>query len=479
MTEPAGLTEVLPFYRGSWHHPSVREIVFDKYTGQAVTSVGCSDRGQVGEAVESAVRGQRAATWGPVDRFRALSRASGLLLAQADDVIATIIADSGFTVADATREVERAAQTLLISGEEAKRLVGEVVPFEGAPGVRGRIGYTMFRPVGVVCAITPFNSPLNTLLHKVAPALAAGNSVVVKPALQTPRTADRVLRLLLEAGVPDQLLSFVYGPGHTVGQWLVDDPRPAFYAFTGSTEVGRQVQRGAGLRRTQLEMGSLSSTIICADANIETAAAKVVAAAFRKAGQVCTSVQRLYAERAAVPDLTAALTKIVRTWKAGNPALPDTNVGPVISSGDADRISKWIGEAVDGGASIATGGTRDGNVIVPTVLTDVNQDMLVMSREIFGPVVVLRPFDDLDAAIAEINDTPYGLAAGIFTRDINRALSAAASLHMGSVHINETSSSRVDLMPYTGAKLSGVGREGPRYAMREMSEERLVTIGPG
>lgn len=479
MTQPAQLTEVRPFYGGSWHDAPAAEIVRDKYTDQPVTSVGCSDEGQITDAVESAVRGQQAALWGPVDRFRALSRASELLLAQAEDVIETIVADTGFTLTDATREVERAAQTLLISGEEAKRLVGEVVPLEGAPGVRDRIGYTMFRPVGVVCAITPFNSPVNTLLHKVAPALAAGNSIVIKPAMQTPRTADRVLRLLLEAGVPSELLSVVYGHGPAVGRWLLDDPRPAFYAFTGSTEVGRLVQRGAGLRRTQLEMGSLSSTLVCADAAIEPTAAKIVAAAFRKAGQVCTSVQRLYVERAAVPDLAATLIRIVGTWKAGNPTLPETNVGPVISPGEADRISKWIGEAVDGGASVATGGSRDGNVVLPTILTDVNRTMLVMSREIFGPVVVVRPFDDLDVAIAEINDTPYGLAAGIFTRDINRALYAANRLHMGSVHINETSSSRVDLMPYTGAKLSGVGREGPRYAMREMSEERLVTIGPG
>lgn len=478
MADPAQLTEVRPFYAGSWHDAFAEEIVLDKFTGEPVTSVACSDKAQVSDAVGSVVRGQQGISWGPVDRFRALSRASELLLEQADDVVATIIADSGFTVADASREVERAAQTLLISGEEAKRLVGEMVPLEGAPGVQNRIGYTMFRPVGVVCAITPFNSPLNTLLHKVAPALAAGNSVVVKPALQTPRTADRALRLLLEAGIPADLLAFVYGPGHAVGQYLLDDPRPAFYAFTGSTEVGRLVQRSAGLRRVQLEMGSLSSTIICADANVETAAAKVAAAAFRKAGQVCTSVQRLYVERQVVPQLTADLLTIVSGWKAGNPALPDTNVGPVISPAEAARISKWVDDAIAGGASVAVGGSRDGNVIEPTVLTEANRDMLIMSREIFGPVVVLCPYNDLDAAIAEINDTPYGLAAGIFTRDINRALSAADRLRMGSVHINETSSSRVDLMPYTGAKLSGVGREGPRYAMREMSEERLVTIGP-
>jgi succinate-semialdehyde dehydrogenase/glutarate-semialdehyde dehydrogenase len=473
------LEKVQPFYGGSWHDAPVEEVVPDKFTGEPTTLLGRSDEGQVREAITAAIRGQESVVWGPVDRFRALTRASALLLERADDMIATIVADSGFTVTDAGREVERAAETLQVSGEEAKRLVGEVIPLEGAPGVRDRIGYTVFHPVGVVCAITPFNSPLNTLLHKVAPALAAGNSVVLKPASQTPRTADRILRLLLEAGVPAELLSFVYGDGRTTGQALLDDPRPAFYAFTGSTEVGLHVRRSVGLRRTQLEMGSLSSTIVCGDANVDAAAAKIVAAGFRKAGQVCTSVQRLYVERAAVPDITATLADILSRKKAGDPALPDTFVGPVISPGEADRISQWIEEAVDGGASVMVGGSRDGNVVSPTVLGDVRGEMAVMSREIFGPVVVVRPFDDLDSAISEVNDTPYGLAAGIFTRDINRALVAADRLRMGSVHINETSSSRVDLMPYTGAKSSGVGREGPRYAMREMSEERLVTIGPG
>jgi acyl-CoA reductase-like NAD-dependent aldehyde dehydrogenase len=471
--------EVRPFYGGSWHDAPIEEVVPDKFTDEPATLLGCCDEGQVREAITAAVEGFESVAWGPVDRFRALTRASALLLEHAGDMIATIVADSGFTVTDAAREVERAAQTLQVSGEEAKRLVGEMVPLEGAPGVRDRIGYTVFHPVGVVCAITPFNSPLNTLLHKVAPALAAGNSVVLKPASQTPRTADRILRLLLEAGVPAELLSFVYGSGGVAGQALLDDPRPAFYAFTGSTEVGLHVRRGVGLRRTQLEMGSLSSTIVCADADVEAAAAKIVAAGFRKAGQVCTSVQRLYVERGAVPDVTARLADILSEKKAGDPVLPDTFVGPVISPGEADRISQWIEEAVDGGASVMTGGSRDGNVLSPTVLGDVRGEMAVMSREIFGPVVVVRPFDDLDCAISEVNDTPYGLAAGIFTRDINRALAAADRLHMGSVHINETSSSRVDLMPYTGAKSSGVGREGPRYAMREMSEERLVTIGPG
>ncbi|WP_432837976.1 aldehyde dehydrogenase family protein [Dactylosporangium sp. CA-092794] len=469
---------VRPFYAGQWHDGAEEQPAVDKFTGATTTSVGCSDRAQVTAAVSAVVAGQQATDWDPVARYRALARASALLDEQRDDVARTIVADSGFTLSDARREVDRAVQTLLISGEEAKRLSGEMVPLDGAPGQRGRIGFTMHHPLGVVCAITPFNSPLNTVVHKVAPALAAGNGVIVKPASQTPRTADRLLRLLLDAGVPESLLAFVYGSGGTVGQQLLEDPRPAFYAFTGSTEVGAQLHRTVGLRRTQLEMGSLSSTIICADSNVEAATERLVPAAFRKAGQVCTSVQRLYVERAVADEVVSRITDELRGRTVGDPADPDCFVGPVISLADAERIESWVNAAVAAGARCAAGGTRSRSVVEPTVLTDVTAEADVMVREIFGPVVVLRVFDDLDAALAEVNDTPYGLAAGIFTRDINRALRAASRLRMGSVHINETSSSRVDLMPYTGAKLSGMGREGPRYAIREMSEERLITIGP-
>jgi succinate-semialdehyde dehydrogenase/glutarate-semialdehyde dehydrogenase len=470
--------QVRPFYGGRWHDGAEDQQVTDKLTGLAATSVGCSDREQVSAAISAVVAGQQAANWDPVARYRALARASALLDEQREDVAGTVVEDSGFTISDARREVDRAVQTLLISGEEAKRLSGEMVPLDGAPGQRERIGFTVHHPLGVVCAITPFNSPLNTTIHKVAPALAAGNGVIVKPASHTPRTADRLLRLLLDAGVPPALLAFVYGSGSTVGQELLEDPRPAFYAFTGSTEVGAHLHKTVGLRRTQLEMGSLSSTIICADANVQAATERLVPAAFRKAGQVCTSVQRLYVERGVADEVVSRIVDELSDKKVGDPRDPDCFVGPVISLSDAERIESWVDAAIAAGANCVAGGTRIRSVVAPTVLTDVASRMDVMTREIFGPVVVVRIFEDLDAALSEVNDTPYGLAAGIFTRDINRALSAASRLRMGSVHINETSSSRVDLMPYTGAKLSGMGREGPRYAIREMSEERLITIGP-
>ena len=471
------LVTVRPFIGGDWCDGGTEQTVPDKFTDAPATLVSEPSRAQVQEAVGAVVAGQEKIRWTLHERYQVLSQAAELLTKRRDEFVHAVVADSGFTLTDAGREVERAAQTLLLSGEEAKRLTGEMIPLEGAPGQRDRLGFTVHHPLGVVCAITPFNSPLNTVVHKVGPALAAGNGVILKPASQTPRTADLLLRVLLQAGVPPELISVLYGDGHTAGQWLIEDPRPAFYAFTGSTKVGEHIHRTVGLRRTQLEMGSLSSTIICADADVEKAAKLAMNAAFRKAGQVCTSIQRLYVDRTVLDAVAAALTNGLRDTKAGDPTDADTFVGPVIAPAEADRVLSWTDEAVSQGATVITGGNRTGNVIAPTVLTDVTTDMTLMRREIFGPVVVLCPFDHLEAALDEVNGTPYGLAAGIFTRDIDQALTAANRLRMGAVHINETSSSRVDLMPYTGVKASGLGKEGPHYAIREMSEERLITIG--
>jgi succinate-semialdehyde dehydrogenase/glutarate-semialdehyde dehydrogenase len=313
--------------------------------------------------------------------------------------------------------------------------------------------------------------------HKVGPALAAGNGVVLKPAPETPLTAALLVQLLLDAGLPEGLIALLPG-GADVGQALLEHPVPAFYAFTGSTRVGEHIARTVGIRRTQLELGSLASTIVCADAALDTAAGLCVNAAFRKAGQVCTSVQRLYVQREVVEEFGRLIADRLVDRPVGDPRRPGTFVGPVISPASAERIESWVTEAVEQGAELVRGGTRKGSVITPTILGNVSRTMTVMTNEIFGPVVVLRPFDALEEAIAEANDTPFGLAAGIFTADLDHALMAARELRVGTVHINETSSSRVDLMPFGGVKASGTGMEGPRYAIEEMTEETLVTVGP-
>jgi succinate-semialdehyde dehydrogenase/glutarate-semialdehyde dehydrogenase len=383
--------------------------------------------------------------------------------------------EAGFTQSDATGEARRCIQTLRLSAEEARRLAGDVIPLAGAPGQAGRIGFTIRVPLGVVAAITPFNSPLNTVAHKVAPAFAAGNAVILKPSTNTPLTACKLAEVLLEAGMPRGFLSVLHGSSEVV-KHLQEDERVRFFAFTGSTEVGRQIQQAAGLRRTQMELGSIACTILCDDANLDVALPKIINAGYRKAGQVCTSVQLLLVHESLQKDVEPRLAQLVKALPFGDPQDPKTFVGPVISEDNAIRIDTWIQEAVAAGARCLAGGPRQGAVVPPTLLTNIADSMNVGCNEIFGPVVCIVPFATLAQAIHRVNATPFGLATGIFTNRLDDAFAAALQLEVGGVHINETSSSRVDLMPYGGSKDSGFGREGPHYAVHEMTEERMVTI---
>jgi succinate-semialdehyde dehydrogenase/glutarate-semialdehyde dehydrogenase len=450
--------------------------VYDKFTAQPIAHFANASRSQVAQAVAAAAAAFKTHPLAPYDRYTILQRTAELVQQQAVELIESIVAESGFTVSDAKTELNRSVQTLILSAEEAKRIHGEMVPLESAPNIRNRIGFTIRVPVGVVCAITPFNSPLNTVTHKVAPALAAGNSVVLKPASATPITAALLCRLLIEAGLPHGYINLLNGSGRDIGRWLLEEEQIRFYTFTGSTEVGRAIQRGAGLRRTQLELGSISSTIVCDDANLEWTVPRCVNASFRKAGQVCTSVQRLLVHEQVLDQFVSSLVARTERAKVGDPRDPETLVGPMIDVREAERAEEWVKEAVAQGATIATGGRRDGALLQPTVLLNVTTKMRVVCDEVFAPIISIVPFRSLDEAIRQVNDTPYGLAAGLFTSNINTALMSARQLEVGTLHVNETSSSRVDLMPYGGVKDSGFGHEGPKYAIREMTEERLVTI---
>jgi acyl-CoA reductase-like NAD-dependent aldehyde dehydrogenase len=461
---------------GSWVLGESWFQVSDRFTGKVIAEVAAATEGQVAEAVAAA----RAAFLGdrltPYDRYEVLLAAAGNVMRAREEFERTIVAETGFTFADAKGEVDRCVQTLTVTAEEAKRVTGEMVPIDGAPRQRRRMAYTIRVPRGVVCAITPFNSPLNTVTHKVAPALAAGNTVVLKPSSHTPLTAGLLCRAVAEAGLPDGYLNLVSGSGRNVGQWLAGNESIRFFTFTGSTEVGRALRREAGLRPTSLELGSISSTMICEDADLDDAVGKCISAAFRKAGQVCTSIQRLYVHDDVFASFMERMLEATAKLKVGDPWKPETDVGPMVDVGEAERVETWVREARAGGARVLCGGGRRGPVMEPTILTEANPTAQVMCREVFGPLVTVSRYSDLDVAVASINDTPYGLAAGVFTRDLGRAVELTRRLHMGSVHINQTSSSRVDLMPYGGAKDSGPGREGPRYAIEDMTEERLVTI---
>ncbi|MBI4540864.1 MAG: aldehyde dehydrogenase family protein [Gemmatimonadetes bacterium] len=475
-----GETAALPEYGlligGEWVDGAGAFEVRDKFTGEPVARVARASPEQAAAAVAAARASFERQALEPYARYRVLLRAADLIEARREEIARTIVAESGFTVADARLEIDRCVQTLVVSAEEAKRITGEMVPIDGAPGQAHRLAFTIRVPIGVVCAITPFNSPLNTVTHKVAPALAAGNAVVLKPASYTPVTAALLCEVLTDAGLPPGHVNLVQGGGSDVGQALLDQADIDFYTFTGSTAVGKVIRRSVGLRRTSLELGSISGTIVCEDADLGWAAPRCVRASFRKAGQVCTSVQRLYVHEPIVERLVAMLIAEIRRWKVGDPYDPETLVGPMIDVKEAERAEAWVSEAVEQGARIVHGGEREGAVLYPTILTDVRPDMRVMCEEIFAPVISIVPYRSFDEALEGVNGTPFGLAAGVFTADLERAFAAARRLRVGAVHINETSSSRVDLMPYGGVKESGYGQEGPRYAIREMTEERLVTI---
>jgi succinate-semialdehyde dehydrogenase / glutarate-semialdehyde dehydrogenase len=463
------------FIGGEWLDGASTFVVTDKFTAEPIASVASASREQVRQAVQAAADAFARNRLTPYTRYEILHRAAGLVETRREDLKSTIVAESGFTVSDAEGEIARTIQTLLLCAEEAKRIAGEVVPIDGAPGQEHRLAFTLRVPVGVVCAITPFNSPLNTVAHKVGPALAAGNAVVLKPATQTPLTATILCELLEAAGAPAGYLNLVHGEGPAVGEWLLQERQIDFYTFTGSTRVGQIIHAAIGLRRSQLELGSISSTVVCEDADLARAIPRCVNASFRKAGQVCTSVQRLYVHRSILDSFVNSLVEATKNARVGDPRDPATLVGPMISEREAERALRWVNEAVAQGARLLCGGRREGALFYPTILADVATSMRVMCDEVFAPVICVVPYESLEAACKEINATPYGLAAGIFTTNINTAMQAARQLQVGTIHVNETSSSRVDVMPYGGVKESGFGREGPRYAIHEMSEERLVT----
>jgi succinate-semialdehyde dehydrogenase/glutarate-semialdehyde dehydrogenase len=461
---------------GEWVE-GVRTIpVFDKFSGELIGEADRASEEQVNAAVAAARRSFGSRVMDPYDRYQILHKAADLIEERRAEIEQTIIAEAGFPICDASNEVSRAVQTFLTSGEEAKRLTGEMVPIEAAPGNAHRMAFTIRVPRGVVCGITSFNSPFNMVVHKVAPALAAGNTVVIKPPQATPFSAVILFEILLAAGLPPAHANLIQGPGGEIGGWLVKNPDIAFYTFTGSTSVGKSLRDAIGLRPIALELGSISATIVCEDADLERAAPRCANSGFRRAGQACTSIQRLFVHEQVMERFTGLLVEATRKLQVGDPHDPKTIIGPMISEGEALRAEEWVRDAVNQGARIVYGGVRTGAILQPTILADVRPHMRVMCEEIFAPVLSLIPYRSLDEAIDRVNSVPFGLAVGLFIRDVSRAMTASRRLHTGIVHINEPSSSRVDLMPFSGVKDSGMGREGPKYAMQEMTEERLITI---
>jgi acyl-CoA reductase-like NAD-dependent aldehyde dehydrogenase len=465
------------FVGGRWVDGGAPLPVRNKYTGDVIATLPTARPEDVDAAIGAAVEAAPVMAALPAHRrSEILSRAVALMQQHRDDLARTIAAEAGKAMKFSRIEVDRAISTFTFAAEEAKRIHGETVPMDAVPTGEGYFGFYLRRPVGVVVAISPFNFPLNLVAHKVAPALAAGNSVVLKPASSTPLTALLLCRLLAEAGIPAGGINLVVGPGGTVGSQLVADPRVAKVTFTGSPEVGRQITARAGIKKVTLELGNTSPVIIAPDADLDLAAKRCAVGAYANSGQVCISVQRIYADHTVYEPLTDRFVKATEAMVVGDPLDERVDVGPMIDLREAERIEGWVNEARSGGAEVLTGGRREGPVYLPTVLTRVRPEMKVVAQEAFAPVASVMEYDDFEEALRAADRTEYGLQASVFTRDIGRVFHAIRHLNFGGVMINESPMMRVDHMPYGGNRQSGVGREGVRFAIEEMTNIQMVVI---
>ena len=464
---------------GEWTDTAETIDVINPYDNSVVDTVPKGTVEDVDRAIASAVRGAEVMRKIPgYERFEMLRKAADLMAERTEDFGRTITMEEGKTISEGRGEVGRAVQTISLSGEEAKRLYGEVVPLDGAPGWGGQLGFTLRVPCGVVAAISPFNFPLNLVCHKVGPALAAGNAVVIKPATDTPLSALKLTEVLLEAGVPAEAVQCVTGSGGSIGDALVSDHRVRKITFTGSKEIGEHICKTAGLKKVTMELGSNSPLIVMPDANMDKVVAATVSSGFSNAGQVCISAQRIIANTKVYDDYLDALKVGVEALSTGDPLEDSVKMGPMVRAGDAERVNGWIKEAVGAGAHTVTGGEYEGAMHQPTILADVKPEMRVSREELFGPAVAVTPFDDIGEAIHMANDSEYGLSAGIFTQDIDWAMKFAREIHSGNLMINSGPQWRADLMPYGGVKDSGMGKEGPKYAVEEMTELKLVVYHP-
>ena len=463
------------YVAGQWIDKAQTIEVRNSYDASVIDTVPRADRADVERALQSAERGARAmAKLTSYERWKILHRAADLLAARAEELGTLISKEEGKIIAEGRAEALRAVDTIMESAEEAKRVHGETVALDAASHGKGKFGVTIRVPCGVVVAISPFNFPLNLVCHKVGPAIAGGNAVIVKPATDTPLSALRLTEILLEAGLPPEGINTLTGSGGEVGDLLVADRRVRKITFTGSRDVGEHICKTAGIKRVTMELGSNAPVIVMPDANLDKVAAAVASTGYANAGQVCISTQRVLAASGVYKNFLDALAPKVAALKVGNQLDPTVHVGPMIREKEAVRVDEWVKEAVASGARIVTGGTRQNAMYAPTVVADVKPEMRISCDELFGPAVAVTPFTDIDEAIALANDTNYGLAAGIFTENLEWAWKFAREVQSGNLHINWGPQWRADRMPYGGLKESGFGKEGPAYAIEEMTELKMV-----
>lgn len=465
------------FIAGDWIDKPKKIEVKNPFDDSVIDTVPKADAVDLEKALAYAERGSKAmAKLSSYERWKILRKAADLMAARNEELGQIISKEEGKIIAEGRGEASRAVETMMGSAEEAKRIHGETVPLDADPTGSKKLGFTLRIPCGVVAAIAPFNFPLNLVCHKVGPALAAGNSVIVKPASDTPLSALKLTEILLEAGLPPEGLQCITGSGGEIGDALVADRRVRKVTFTGSREIGERICRTAGIKKVTMELGSNSPVIIMPDADLDKVAAVVAMTGYGNAGQTCISTQRVLAAKKVYGDFLGALKPKVEGLTTGNQLDERSKVGPMVKESEAARVDEWISQAVGGGARLVAGGGRRGAIYMPAVVADVHPDMRISRDELFGPAVAVTPFDSIDEAIALANDSVYGLAAGIFTENVEWAMKFAREAQAGNLHVNWGSQWRVDLMPYGGLKDSGFGKEGPRYAVEEMTELKMVVF---
>lgn len=465
------------FINGEWVESKHHRKLLSPYNQEILAEIPVATEEETEIAIEAAHRARAVMARMPAhQRASILEKLVQLFEKRADEAAEIIALEAAKPIGTARGEVSRTIQTYKFAAEEAKRIHGETIPLDAAPGGERRVAYTTREPIGVIGAITPFNFPMNLVAHKVGPAIAAGNTIVLKPAEQTPLSSLFLAELLQEAGLPDGALNVVTGEGKVVGEKIVADSRVSMITFTGSPGVGIGIRNKAGLKRVTLELGSNAAVIIDKGVDINKIIPRCVTGAFANQGQVCISLQRVYAHEAVYHQFVEMFIERTEKLKLGDPLDPKTDISALISPKDVERSLNWIKEAKQGGAIVATGGKAEGNILSPTVILHADPHLKISCQEVFAPIVLINKVQSVEEAIDLVNDSRYGLQAGIYTDNVHAAMDAAEKLHVGGVMINDIPTFRVDHMPYGGVKESGFGREGVKYAVEEMTEMKLVVI---
>jgi glyceraldehyde-3-phosphate dehydrogenase (NADP+) len=458
-----------------WVEREEKIDVRDPFDGSLIDTVPAANHEDVETVLATAFAARETARkMTTYERAKVLYRTAEIISERLEEFAVTIAREGSKTIREARGEARRCVNTLTIAAEEAKRLQGETIPFDSFPGGEVRRGYYERVPIGVVLAITPFNDPLNLVAHKLGPAIAGGNSVILKPATVTPLSGLKLTEAFMEAGLPAGVLQCITGYGAVLGDALVEDPRVRMVSFTGGVEAGERIMSRVGLKKIGMELGSNSPVIVWKDADLDWAVETCVSGAFWAAGQNCIGVQRIYVHRDIYRTFRDRFVEQAKAYRTGDKLDESTDMGPMINEGEAKRVERWVKEAVEKGATLLAGGTRDGALVPPTVLENVPEDATIHFEEVFGPTVNLYPVDDLDDAIGKANSVNYGLHAAGFSNDVTVCHRLAAGLDCGSVILNDSTDYRLDSMPFGGVKNSGLGREGLKFSLQEMTEPKVV-----